>query len=191
MQPAMIASCDLPLKSFASSVTRNKSFAVSAVGLEMFCESHSVAIWLYAACKLLFALSWLDLLCARDSSRTRSPPSPKPISVESWEPSVLCQRRSHAFGTTDGHTEKRVSCVSNTRRVVVALVVVGKGSTQSKHVTSQAIRDAMLYLHSLLVSMPRSPRTRPQLPQTVSPELNSSTRFGGISRQSASGIRDG
>lgn len=48
-----------------------------------------------------------------------------------------------------------------------------------------------MYLHSLLVSMARSPRTRPQLPQTVSPELNSSTRFGGISRQSASGIRDG
>jgi hypothetical protein len=34
--------------------------------------------------------------------------------------------------------------------------------------------------HSLRVSIPLSPRTRPHDPQTVSPELCSSTRFGGL-----------
>lgn len=107
-----------------------------------------------------------DLDDARCSSRAiPEPPSLELMTVFSC--SIPSNKGSLAAPTREGSSPSSFAKV---------YVVISKESMNDNYLRHT--------LHSLLVSTTRSPRTRPQVPQTRSPLENSSTMLGFGSRQS-------
>ena len=83
MQPAMTASWLLPRKMPASYVILNRCLAWSETVLVMLCASAMAVISLYAASRILFPLSCVDLFCMRLRSRAPLLPASKAMLVAS------------------------------------------------------------------------------------------------------------